>query len=96
MLSVSLCEKFSLTFYNVTGSSKMDGGACRGSNSGHDVLQRYKLGKTLGIGAFGKVKLAIHTLTGIKVAIKILDRQSIDNCEAGKGTKSLFIPYSRQ
>lgn len=63
-------------------------GAARGrSRSSLNVLPRYKIGKTLGIGAFGKVKLAIHTLTGIKVAIKILDRQSIDSSEAEKGTK---------
>lgn len=30
------------------------------------------LGKTLGKGTFGKVKAATHTLTGEKVAIKIL------------------------
>ncbi len=29
-------------------------------------------GKTIGEGTFGKVKLATHTLTGEKVAIKIL------------------------
>jgi serine/threonine protein kinase len=34
----------------------------------------YRLDKTLGIGAFAKVKLAIHEPTGMKVAIKILDR----------------------
>eukprot|EP00775_Hariotina_reticulata_P002094 gene2094-2412_t len=35
------------------------------------------LGKTLGIGSFGKVKVAEHTLTGHKVAIKILNRRKI-------------------
>ncbi|KAI3444277.1 hypothetical protein Pfo_000942 [Paulownia fortunei] len=69
----------------------MDGGAGRGSNSGRNVLPRYKLGKTLGIGSFGKVKLAVHTLTGLKVAIKILDRQSIDNCEAEKVRREINI-----
>ncbi|XP_076910040.1 SNF1-related protein kinase catalytic subunit alpha KIN10-like [Bidens hawaiensis] len=42
------------------------------------TLSNYKLGKTLGAGAFGKVKVATHILSGIKVAIKILDRKSID------------------
>ena len=30
------------------------------------------IGKTLGKGTFGKVKAAVHVLTGEKVAIKIL------------------------
>ena len=38
------------------------------------VLGPYRLGKTLGIGAFGKVKLATHLITGQKVAVKILNK----------------------
>ena len=34
-------------------------------------------GKTLGEGTFGKVKLAVHTLTQEKVAIKILEKDRI-------------------
>mgnify|MGYP003405038799 CR=1 FL=1 len=37
----------------------------------------YLLGKTIGEGTFGKVKLATHTLTGEKVAIKILEKAKI-------------------
>ena len=37
----------------------------------------YRLSKTLGIGSFGKVKLAVHERTGYKVAIKILNRNKI-------------------
>ncbi|KAL6766866.1 SNRK1A [Auxenochlorella protothecoides x Auxenochlorella symbiontica] len=40
-------------------------------------LSNYRLGKTLGIGSFGKVKVAEHILTGHKVAIKILNRKKI-------------------
>ncbi|KAL8493668.1 hypothetical protein ACS0TY_024741 [Phlomoides rotata] len=69
----------------------MDESARRGSHSGHKDLPHYKLGKTLGIGAFGKVKLAIHTFTGIKVAIKIFDRQSIKSCDAEKVRKEINI-----
>lgn len=32
----------------------------------------FNIGKTVGKGTFGKVKLATHTITGEKVAIKIL------------------------
>ena len=35
------------------------------------------LDKTLGEGTFGKVKLAMHILTGEKVAIKILEKEWI-------------------
>ncbi|RYQ85945.1 hypothetical protein Ahy_B10g105591 isoform A [Arachis hypogaea] len=60
----------------------MDGPTGRGSGTGVDMfLPNYKLGKTLGIGSFGKVKIAEHVLTGHKVAIKILNRRKIKNME---------------
>ncbi|GMN42187.1 hypothetical protein TIFTF001_011393 [Ficus carica] len=59
----------------------MDGSSGRGSTSVDMILANYKLGKTLGIGSFGKVKIAEHTLTGHKVAIKILNRRKIKNME---------------
>lgn len=34
----------------------------------------YELEKTIGCGGFAKVKLAMHTLTGEKVAIKIMEK----------------------
>jgi serine/threonine protein kinase len=40
-------------------------------------LGDYKFGKTLGEGAFSKVKLAVHTPTGEKVAIKIIDKRKM-------------------
>ena len=40
-------------------------------------IPSYRLGKTLGAGSFGKVKLAEHVVTGLKVAIKILNRKKI-------------------
>ncbi|XP_014512904.1 SNF1-related protein kinase catalytic subunit alpha KIN10 isoform X3 [Vigna radiata var. radiata] len=52
-----------------------------GGGSVDTFLPNYKLGKTLGIGSFGKVKIAEHVLTGHKVAIKILNRQKIRNME---------------
>ncbi|KAL0339815.1 UNVERIFIED_CONTAM: SNF1-related protein kinase catalytic subunit alpha KIN11 [Sesamum radiatum] len=62
----------------------MDKGAISGRKSGRDLLLRYKVGKTLGFGLSGKVKLAVHNLTGLKVAIKIFDVRSIANVEAEK------------
>lgn len=59
----------------------MDGSTGRGGSSVDMFLPNYKLGKTLGIGSFGKVKIAEHALTGHKVAIKILNRRKIKNME---------------
>ncbi|XAR51707.1 Non-specific serine/threonine protein kinase [Bertholletia excelsa] len=59
----------------------MDGSAGQGSSGVDARLRNYKLGKTLGIGSFGKVKIAEHALTGHKVAIKILNRRKIKNME---------------
>ncbi|CAM9676983.1 unnamed protein product, partial [Choristocarpus tenellus] len=41
------------------------------------VIGQYRLSKTLGIGAFGKVKLGEHMVTGHRVAVKILNRGKI-------------------
>jgi len=49
--------------------------------SGEMHLQNYRLGKTLGIGSFGKVKLAEHYKTTHKVAIKILNRRQIQQID---------------
>ncbi|RVW30481.1 SNF1-related protein kinase catalytic subunit alpha KIN11 [Vitis vinifera] len=59
----------------------MDGPTGRGGGGVDMFLSNYKLGKTLGIGSFGKVKIAEHALTGHKVAIKILNRRKIKNME---------------
>ena len=47
-----------------------------------------KLGKTLGIGSFCKVKLATHELTGQKVAIKILNRKKLKRQEMGEKVRT--------
>ena len=49
----------------------------KGGSGSDTVLSNYILGKTLGIGSFGKVKIARHISTGQKVAIKILNRRKI-------------------
>jgi hypothetical protein len=43
----------------------------------HPGYDGRNIGKTIGEGTFGKVKLGIHTLSGEKVAIKILEKNRI-------------------
>ncbi|CAM8987581.1 unnamed protein product [Rhodiola kirilowii] len=59
----------------------MDGSSHRGTNGVENSLLNYKLGKTLGIGSFGKVKIAEHARTGHKVAIKILNRRKVKSMD---------------
>lgn len=40
-------------------------------------LGQYTVVKTLGEGSFGKVKLAVHQVTGQKVALKIINRKKL-------------------
>lgn len=40
-------------------------------------MGNYVLTRNLGEGTFGKVKLGIHTPTGEKVAIKVLEKSKI-------------------
>ncbi|KAJ1606247.1 putative OSK4 [Cryptosporidium canis] len=40
-------------------------------------IRDYRVGQTLGIGSFGKVKLAIHEPTGRKVAVKIMNKHKM-------------------
>eukprot|EP00953_Heterococcus_sp_UTEX-ZZ885_P030207 15976-Heterococcus_DN1.PRE.1 len=48
------------------------------------TIGHYRLSKTLGIGAFGKVKLGEHVHTGYKVAVKILNKGKISALEMGE------------
>ena len=45
--------------------------------NGRKVVGHYLLGKTIGEGTFGKVKIAVHIPTGEKVAVKILEKSRI-------------------
>lgn len=40
-------------------------------------LGQYQIVKTLGEGSFGKVKLAVHVVSGQKVALKIIARKKL-------------------
>ncbi|EGG08521.1 uncharacterized protein MELLADRAFT_115980 [Melampsora larici-populina 98AG31] len=46
------------------------------TNRSRRQLGEYSLGKTLGAGSMGKVKLAISSVTGEKIAIKIIPRHT--------------------
>lgn len=48
---------------------------------------KYEIGKTIGEGTFGKVKLAVNTDTNEKVAIKVLDKQIIQKQNMGAQVK---------
>jgi 5'-AMP-activated protein kinase catalytic alpha subunit len=51
------------------------------SNDNKELKQvsHFMIQKTLGEGTFGKVKLGVQTITGEKVAIKILEKTKIQD-----------------
>ena len=52
----------------------------------------YFEGRSLGQGTFGKVRLGTHTLTGEKVAIKILEKDKIkDQSDVERVTREIHI-----
>ncbi|RHZ87761.1 hypothetical protein Glove_30g30 [Diversispora epigaea] len=44
-------------------------------------IGQYNVLQTLGVGSFGKVKLAVHSVTGHKVAMKFINRKKISNMD---------------
>ena len=54
------------------------------------------MGKTLGIGSFGKVKVAEHILTGHKVAVKILNRKKIKAIDMARESKEQYYECRQQ
>lgn len=66
---------------------------------GHDASHQGKIGqyqvvKTLGEGSFGKVKLAYHTTTGQRVALKIINRRTLAKSDM-QGRVEREISYLR-
>lgn len=56
------------------------------------TIGHYVVGKSLGEGTFGKVRLGTHTLTGEKVAIKILEKDKIsDKSDIERVTREIQI-----
>ena len=55
-------------------------------------ISHYQIGRTIGKGTFGKVKLGIHTLTGEKVAVKILEKDKIkDSSDVERVSREIKI-----
>ena len=48
------------------------------------TIGQYHLGKSIGQGTFGKVKLGTHTLSSEKVAIKVLQKKMLMQSNARK------------
>ncbi|KAF8109355.1 hypothetical protein N665_0097s0010 [Sinapis alba] len=69
----------------------MNGSSSQISSKRKSVLPTYKIGKTLGQGSFGKVKLAVHKTTGHNVAIKILNREKIKQMTEAKVEREIKI-----
>jgi tRNA A-37 threonylcarbamoyl transferase component Bud32 len=57
--------------------SKSSGVAVGSAPDKATAVSHYAVGKTIGEGTFGKVRAGIHKLTGLPVAIKILEKERI-------------------
>lgn len=56
------------------------------------TIGHYVVGRSLGEGTFGKVRLGTHTLTGESVAIKILEKDKIsDKADIERVTREIQI-----
>ena len=55
-------------------------------------IGQYNIGRTIGKGTFGKVKLGTHILTEEKVAVKILEKERIkDSADIERVTREIHI-----
>ncbi|XP_059668284.1 SNF1-related protein kinase catalytic subunit alpha KIN10-like isoform X3 [Cornus florida] len=70
---------------------KMEGTSSKRGTSSQNTLSNYKMVKEIGEGAFAKVQLAVNIITGLKVAIKILDLQSKNASDAKKGVECCHL-----
>ncbi|KAI9482945.1 MAG: kinase-like domain-containing protein [Benjaminiella poitrasii] len=58
------------------------------NNNSHRMrIGQYNIISTIGTGSFGKVKLAVHAITGQKVALKIINRKKIASMDMGGRVK---------
>lgn len=54
-----------------------EGAASAAASRAGQRLGQYTVVKTLGEGSFGKVKLAVHQISGQQVALKIINRKKL-------------------
>ncbi|KAJ3047661.1 MAP/microtubule affinity-regulating kinase 3 [Rhizophlyctis rosea] len=70
-----------------SGSHTRSGSISHGSSAPKQkasTIGYYDMGQAIGEGNFAKVRLATHTLTGEKVAIKIIDKSKLDPATSRK------------
>ena len=62
------------------------------SASGTVLKNAYVVGRTLGQGTFGKVRLGVHILTGEQVAIKVLEKDKmVDEDDIARVSREIQI-----
>eukprot|EP01136_Pigoraptor_vietnamica_P010156 Opistho-1_new@47449 len=59
------------------------------------IAETYKIGKTIGEGAFSKVKVAVHRVTGEKVAVKIISKARLKSKSKGSSSGSYLSHLSK-
>lgn len=90
-----LNDSYDVIYVSVSFSAgQMERPTGRGGPGADMILSNYRLGKTLGIGSFGKVKIAQHILTGHKVAIKILNRRKVTSMDMEE--KGILVLSNKQ
>lgn len=58
------------------------------------IIGDYEIISTLGHGSFGKVKLAKHTLTGLKVAMKFISKRKISTAEMSNRVRATVLCFA--
>ncbi len=62
------------------------------AEDGSTIVGNYKLGRDLGKGTFGKVRVGTHLLTDEKVAVKILEKDKIvDTNDVDRVSREIHI-----
>lgn len=79
-------------------SRRVEGGSSSaqpGQQPQHHYVGPYKLGKTLGKGQTGLVKKATHVVTNKLYAIKIINREHLNESVQAKGETEISQPFDQ-